>query len=167
MDIRVFSTRLALIVLCIIGYIILAGRTTNETGPDLSKPTTDFFFDFYKSVQKTEPSELADNLVTIVEKRLDCYDHQYAVGDRIKECQKEYLLSLVTTARTNINSAPLLGKAIPAFKLCPVIYAMCKGETEGATNTDCINMEVRAIEYFLDQYWRGAAVLLEHDSLNL
>lgn len=161
MNWRLFRTGTLIFSLGVLILVVIMGRSEKVTGPNLNRPTVDYFFDIYGKVRDTKPSGLKDNLEAIVRKRLACYDRQYFVGNRLKECQKDYLLDLVTVARTNIKSAPLLGKALPGFKLCPIVYAMCQGEESKSGEEDCVVMEVKAIEYVLDQYWRGATVLRE------
>jgi hypothetical protein len=109
----------------------------------------------YGRMQETELSDLKDDLSVIINERLSCYSKNLKTFERVRECRKKYVRSIVTLCRKRIKSAPRLGDAILCFQYCPISHAVCMGDSIDCENVDCVSSEARCIEYCLDVHWRG------------
>ena len=111
----------------------------------------------YGRMEKTELSDLKDDLAEIINERQSCYSRNLKTFERVKECRKKYVRSIVALSRERIKSAPQLGDAILCFQSCPISHAICMGDSIDCENMDCVSSEARCIEYCLDTHWRGGA----------
>ncbi|RJQ57687.1 MAG: hypothetical protein C4530_12145 [Desulfobacteraceae bacterium] len=112
----------------------------------------------YARMQKTELSDLMEDLSAIIHERLDCYSQNVMALDRVADCRKKYIRQIVELCRRRIKSAPRLGDAILCLQYCPISQAVCRGDNIDLEDADCTPAESKCIEYCLDLFWRGGTL---------
>lgn len=109
----------------------------------------------YAEMENCEVSDLKEDLSGIIKERLTCYSDNLVTMERVRECRKKYVRSIVAVSRSRIKSAPKLGDSILCFQYCPISEAVCQGDNIDNPTADCVLKEVQCIEYCLDMHWRG------------
>jgi hypothetical protein len=104
----------------------------------------------YRHIPSVDPL-----LRDVVSNRLQCYEQNVNYLSRIRECRKGYLLDIVLVARQHVKSIPLLGNFSVCLEFCPIMYSICNGEMKDS-GRDCIEHEIKCVDYCMDHYWRGA-----------
>ncbi|MDR2387512.1 MAG: hypothetical protein LBE80_08025 [Deltaproteobacteria bacterium] len=100
------------------------------------------------------PSEISPQLIQVVRDRVDCYS-QLPENRLSGRCHGKYLNSLLLIGRSNIHdSDPDLGIVLDLVDSCPTMYSVCRGKD--LTESYCGEIEAKCLDYFFDQYWRGA-----------
>ena len=113
--------------------------------------------ELYENVRNTLPSEVnAQQNTQAIRNRLACYEENHEYGKRIQICNNKYAKNIIQAARKAIHSRPSLGEFALNINMCPILYNICMGNTEG-NKERCILFERQCIDYTLDIFWRGSA----------
>lgn len=146
---------LTLILLGVLALLIYFHHKETNRRDLYNKKAIKLSLETYELIKTTELSDtLHDRLVEIIQARKDCSAIQVSYDERNSRCRKAYINEIFQLARANIKSAPMPGLFIRTIRECPIAGSLCNGEV-GRSEAECIEMEVRCIEYCLDQYWRG------------
>ncbi len=145
--------------LILIPAAILILLIANEiTQPTDLRSNIDVAREMYREILETEPSLVnAQTNDEIIRARLECYDKNIDSEHRAKTCNKEYMMRIIAATREDLKTKPRLGEFIAAAADCPIMFSMCVGS--GKNIEDCITFERRCIDFCLDQYWRGGALV--------
>lgn len=152
------NRQIGALVACIMaamGLMIYFFQKEPNSLDDYNKKAIHQILDRYEKIKNTEYTEaLHDTLVEIIKARRECFSTQVTSNERNDTCRKAYINSIFQTARAAIKSAPMPGRFIRCIGECPIAGSLCSGEP-GTSEEECLDMEVRCIEYCLDEYWRG------------
>lgn len=141
-------------ILLVVGAVVF-----RASGYHLLKPETNIEMvrSLYEEVNKTLPSVVSSKEhISIIHKRLECYEKNDDYTKRIRVCNNAYVKALVEQARKDIQSKPDMGNFVEKINICPVMYSMCIGQTHNNVER-CIVFEKQCIDHILDKFWRGEA----------
>jgi hypothetical protein len=152
---KYFNFLLAIITLAIVLIIILMFIPVNYTKVK-NENYYGYLEDLYTEVENAKLSnDNSKDIDEIIERRLACYASSISYRKRIAECNPQYIADLVSFARENVRSNPLLGNFVINSGSCPVMFNVCRG-TENKSTEECIKIENQCIELMMDKYWRGS-----------
>lgn len=141
----------------IIAVLVYGYNYSSNTEENYDKKILENALEQYEKIKTTILSdELHAELLNIINARKECFSSQKHYDGRSATCKREYVNSIVLLARNKIKSAPMRGLFIRSIRECPIAGSLCNGE-EDAQELECIEMEARCIEYYLDTYWRGGS----------
>jgi len=138
-----------LLFFLVVSYLAPARKT-------IKLKTKDFAVQLYEKSRLTQPSlTTKSQLSRIIEERLGCYSDSPL--ERINNCDRRYLESIVNVGREKIHTPPNLGLFIPAVKYCPIVYNICMGYKNNSA--ECIVEETQCIDNTYDEFWRGKPIV--------
>lgn len=118
------------------------------------RPNTEMVRYFYGQAKKTEPSMVdARQHEQVIRDRLQCYFDNPVFTARMNNCNNHYINRIIELARASLTARPSMGDFVRKINTCPVIHNLCMGEV--GVPDECILLERKCIDYFLDEFWRG------------